>query len=158
MAKSNPGANFQPSAMTWKCSDNKSNNSYPVIDLIYMLSDGERFQFHRFWKRVYLLNTWICPFQWRHNGRDGVSDNQPHDCLPSRLFRRRSKKTSKLRVTGLCTGNSPVNSPHKGPVMRKMLPFDEVIMRVLIFMQLSGRWPGLQKAIGYKTRQIWGIW
>ena len=23
----------------------------------------------------------------------------------------------------------PVNSPHKGPVMRKMLPFDDVIMR-----------------------------
>ena len=31
------------------------------------------------------------------------------------------KKTSKLRVTGLCVGNSPgpVNSPHKGPVTRK---------------------------------------
>ena len=28
--------------------------------------------------------------------------------LLNRLFRRRSKKTSKLRVTGLCTGNSPV--------------------------------------------------
>ena len=27
---------------------------------------------------------------------------------PKRLFRRRSKKTSKLRVTGLCEGNSPV--------------------------------------------------
>ena len=32
---------------------------------------------------------------------------QPHDCLLNRLFRRRSKKTSKLRVTGLCAGNSP---------------------------------------------------
>ena len=29
-----------------------------------------------------------------------------HDCLRNRLFRRRSKKTSKLRVTGLCVGNS----------------------------------------------------
>ena len=46
--------------------------------------------------------------QWRHNGHDGVSSHQPHDCLLSRLFRRRSKKTSKLRVTGLCAGNSPV--------------------------------------------------
>ena len=27
--------------------------------------------------------------------------------LLNRLFRRRSKKTSKLRVTGLCAGNSP---------------------------------------------------
>ena len=46
--------------------------------------------------------------QWRHNERDGVSNHQPHDCLHNRLFRRRSKKTSKLRVTGLCEGNSPV--------------------------------------------------
>ena len=45
--------------------------------------------------------------QWRHNGHDGVSNHQPHDCLPNRLFRRRSKRTSKLRVTGLCAGNSP---------------------------------------------------
>ena len=46
--------------------------------------------------------------QCRHNERDGLSDYQPHDCLLSRLFRRRSEKTSKLRVTGLCAGNSPV--------------------------------------------------
>ena len=46
--------------------------------------------------------------QWRHNGRDGVSNHQPHDCWLNRLFGRRSKKTSKLRVTGLCVGNSPV--------------------------------------------------
>ena len=45
---------------------------------------------------------------WRHNGRDCVSNHQPYDCLLNRLFRRRSKKTSKLRVTGLCEGNSPV--------------------------------------------------
>ena len=45
--------------------------------------------------------------QWHHNGRDSVSNHQPHDCLLNRLFRRRSKKISKLRVTGLCAGNSP---------------------------------------------------
>ena len=45
--------------------------------------------------------------RWRHNGHDSVSIYQPHDCLLNRLFRRRSKKTSKLRVTGLCEGNSP---------------------------------------------------
>ena len=37
-----------------------------------------------------------------------VSNHQPHDCLLNLLFRRRSKKTPKLRVTGLCGGNSPV--------------------------------------------------
>ena len=45
--------------------------------------------------------------QWRHNGHDSVSSHQSHDCLLNRLFRRRSKKTSTLRVTGLCAGNSP---------------------------------------------------
>ena len=48
-----------------------------------------------------------------------------HVCI-----RCRAKKTSKLRVTGLCEGNSPgpVNSPHKGQITRKMFPFDDVIM------------------------------
>ena len=57
------------------------------------------------------------PLLWRHNGRDGVSNHQPHDCLLNGSFRRRSKKTSKLRVIGLCPGihRSPVNSPHKWP-------------------------------------------
>ena len=44
--------------------------------------------------------------RWRHNWCDSVSNHQPHHCLLNRLFRRRSKKTSKLRVTGLCVGNS----------------------------------------------------
>ena len=68
--------------------------------------------------------------RWRHNGHDCVSNHQPRHCLLKRLFELRSKKTSKLRVTGLCAGKSPgpVNSPHKGPVTRKMLPFDDVIM------------------------------
>ena len=43
--------------------------------------------------------------QWRHKDHDGVSNHKPHDCLLSRLFRHISKKTSKLRVTGLCEGN-----------------------------------------------------
>ena len=49
----------------------------------------------------------VLTLQWRHNGHDSFSNHQPHDCLLNRLFRRRSKKTSKLRVTGLYAGNSP---------------------------------------------------
>ena len=49
---------------------------------------------------------------WRHNGRDSVSNHQPHHLLLNRLFRRRSEKTSKLRVTGLCVGNSPVTGEY----------------------------------------------
>ena len=70
--------------------------------------------------------------QWRHNESDGVSNHQPHDCLLNHFTRRRSRKTSKLRVTGLCVGNSPVNSPHKGSETRKMFPFDDVIMAILL--------------------------
>ena len=48
--------------------------------------------------QLHLSNPW----QWRHNGQDGVSNLQPHDCLLNRLFKRRSKKASKLRATDLC--------------------------------------------------------
>ena len=44
------------------------------------------------------------PLRWRHNYHAGVSNHQPHGCLLNRLFKRRSKKTSKLRVTGLMCG------------------------------------------------------
>ena len=59
------------------------------------------------WQHICFLCFMLNALQWRHNGRDGVSNQQPHDCLLNRLFRRRLKKTSKLRVTGLCAGNSP---------------------------------------------------
>ena len=59
---------------------------------------------------IKLLSEWInYSSQWRHNGRgDGVSNHRCIDCLLSRLLRRKSKKTSKLRVTGLCEGDPPV--------------------------------------------------
>ena len=44
--------------------------------------------------------------QWRHNGRDDISNPQPHDCSLNRLFGR--KKKLMLRVTALCAGSSPV--------------------------------------------------
>ena len=56
------------------------------------------------WQRAIRING---PLQWHHNGRDSVSNHQPHACFLNRLFRHRSKETSKLRVTGLCAGNSP---------------------------------------------------
>ena len=71
--------------------------------------------------------TWHHPLHWRHNDHDGVSNHQSHGCLLNRLFRRRSKKTSKLLVTGLVTGAGEFPA-HKGPVTRKMFPFDDVIM------------------------------
>ena len=50
----------------------------------------------------------VFTLRWCHDGRDCVSNHQPHNCLLNRLFGRRSKQTSKLRVTDLCEGNSPI--------------------------------------------------
>ena len=81
----------------------------------------------------YEVNVYLIPLQWCHNERDSVSNNRRLDCLFNRLFRCRLKKSPKLHVTGLCKGNPPVtavNSPHKGPVTRKMFPFDNFIMYI----------------------------
>ena len=48
------------------------------------------------------------PLQWRYSDRNSVSNHRRLDCLIHFLIRRRSKKTSKLTVTGLCEGNPPV--------------------------------------------------
>ena len=61
-----------------------------------------------FWTKWPTLSRGQFQLWWRHYGRDSVSNHQPHDYLLNRLFRRRSERTSKLRVTGLCAGNSPV--------------------------------------------------
>ena len=50
----------------------------------------------------------LFPLQWHYNERGGVSNYRRIDCLLNRFFRRRSKKTSKLSVTCLCEGNSPM--------------------------------------------------
>ena len=70
-------------------------------------------------KRYTIAHTWaslvpaqcvsFATLQWRHNGCDGVSNPQPRHCFLNCLLRHRSKKTSKLQVTGLCARNSPVN-------------------------------------------------
>ena len=50
--------------------------------------------------------------QWRHNDRDGVSNYWRLDYLLKNMFRRKSKKTSKPRFTGLCEGNSLVTGEY----------------------------------------------
>ena len=48
----------------------------------------------------------IWALEWRHDERDSVTNHRRLDGLLNHLFRRRSRITSKLRVTGLCEGNS----------------------------------------------------
>ena len=67
----------------------------------------------------------------------GVSNHQPHDCLHKCLFRRRSKKISKPRVTGLCEGNSPVigEFPAQRACNAKKNSFDDVIMAIAVRLE-----------------------
>ena len=83
----------------WICTDREiSSSSVSRFSLAWHCRSG--------WQLTRSLYTQVA-LQWRHNGHDSVSNHQPHHCLLSGLFRHRSKKTSKLRVTGLCAGNSP---------------------------------------------------
>ena len=68
--------------------------------------------------------------QWRHNERDGISNHQRLNCLLNCVFRRKSKKTSKLRVTGPCAGISWMTGefPTQNSSNPKMFPFDDVTM------------------------------
>ena len=67
----------------------------------------------------------------RHNGRDGVSNHQPHDCFstiyPGTDQRKHQSSASLVFVRGI--HQWPVKSPHKWPVRRRMFPFDDVIMK-----------------------------
>ena len=90
---------------------NQATNSYDFSLLVpkYSSFNTRRVKDILEWlyTRVAIRYIPLQSLQRRHNGHNGVSNHQPHDCLINRLFRRISKKTSKLRVTGLCEGNSP---------------------------------------------------
>ena len=90
--------------------------------------------------------------QWRHNGHYGFSNHQPYDCLFNRLFRRRSKKASKFRVTGFVRGihRWQVNSPQIGPVTQKMFPFDDIIMSPKLSKTYT-KWNDMNKTFGMKN-------
>ena len=78
-----------------------------VVNKSTQWSNGKRFAPFFVCRLCYNSATCKTSLRWRHNERDSVSNHQPYECLLHRLFTRRSKKTSKLRVTGLCAGNSP---------------------------------------------------
>ena len=81
----------------------------------------------------------LISLQWWHANYDRVSNHQPHGCLFNRLFSRTSKKTSKLRVTRLCVGNTPATGQFPAqrainrPLTQIMSTFGDVIMSLDIF-------------------------
>ena len=76
-----------------------------------------------------VVNCWI--LQWRHNECDCVSNHRRNDCLLSRLLgadqRMHQRSASLAFMRGIHWW--PVNSPHKWPVLRKILQFDEAVMK-----------------------------
>ena len=70
------------------------------------------------------------PLLWRHNGHSSVSNHQltiVYTTVYSDADQSKHQSSASLAfVWGIHRG--PVNSPHKWPVTRKMLPFDDVIM------------------------------
>ena len=92
---------------------------YQNRDLSIIIDIKMQLQFKHIWERntfielplshIYLRRRLVLvALQWLHNEHDSVSNHQPYDCLLNRLFRHKLMKTSKLRVTGLGEGNSPV--------------------------------------------------
>ena len=84
---------------------NNNHDSWCVWFENHAIKNGILLKILQFWGNLWFMSD---PLQWSLNGRNSVSNHQPHDCLLNRLFKRKSKKISKLRVTGLSAGNSPV--------------------------------------------------
>ena len=82
----------------------------------YLLGDMWEIPKFAEWKKWILFHKIELLFQWRYNECDAVSNHRRLACLLIRLYRRRSKETSKLGATGLCEGihRRPVVSLAKG--------------------------------------------
>ena len=89
-------------------SDDVHRRRYAWVASGWPISYRSSFRARGLYHRILLtLNVLNLSSQWRHNEHQCVSNHLCHNCLRNRLFGRRSKKTSKLRVTGLCEGNPP---------------------------------------------------
>ena len=83
----------------WHGTNNKNGHKSAFWVLIATVNKVKRLR-----ERDRPANT----LQWRHNERGSTPNHERLHCLLNCRFRCRSKKTSKLRVTGLCARNSPV--------------------------------------------------
>ena len=96
---------------------------------------------HWCWHRLWHIS--LITLLWRHTARDGVSNDQPHDCLRNLFLgahqRKHRRSASLAFVRGIHRWS--VNPPRKWPVTRKILPCDDVIViqcRLSIKQWLSG--------------------
>ena len=85
--------------------------------------------------------TYSMALQWRHKECDGVSYHQltiVYSTVYSGADQRKHLISSASLAFARGIHRRPVNSPHKGPVyiMRKMVPFDDVIMECMLLIPL----------------------
>ena len=145
---------FHYSDVTWASWHFKSLATRLSVQRIILVNVKETIKGQYYWPFVRGMYQWIhqwlfiSALQWHHNGLDGISNHQPHHCLLSRLFRRRSKKISKLRVIGLCQCSKllPVRQPKAdnfggGPGTFLKLFFNFMSMIWAPFVQGIQRWP-----------------
>ena len=125
IGKCSGSAPNRPWVITW---DNNDYFRSRLVTIVYLIHTNPMLKIMKpglfsggNWKKCFISSStwanrrrsayiWKVEFklEWRHNGRDGVSNHQPQHCLFNTLFRRRSNKASNPRVPGLCAGNSPV--------------------------------------------------
>ena len=83
--------------------------------------------------------TYKTSLEWRHIGRDGVSNHHTigYSTVSSGADQRKDQSSMSLAfVRGI--HRWLVSSPHKWPVTRKMFPFDDVIMKSMLCGLLIG--------------------
>ena len=106
---------------------------------------------------MYSSHPAICAhdaLQWRNNEHDGVSNHRRMDCLLNRLSMHRSRQTSKLRVTCLCAGNSPVTGEFPAP--RASNPENISIWWRHHALVLKGPHWWIHSHYGHRLACIWG--
>ena len=95
-----------------------------IIDLQVKTADTFILHVLRAHKPLYVTLT----SQWKQWHLKSLT-SLVYSTVVSDADQRKHQSSSELHVTGLCAGNSPVNFPHKRPVMQKMFPFDDIIMK-----------------------------
>ena len=124
----------------WKLFATIDNIIFQIISIGFR--DNQCYDFNLSCPRIYTHLDICFMISMKYNVKlglnsecDGISNHQHLLYLLNCLFRCRSKKNQSSKWLAFVRGINwwPVNSPHKGPVMRKMYPFDDVIMFRFIF-------------------------
>ena len=91
--------------------------------------------------------------QWHYNGRDDTSLTIVYLTVYSGADQRKHQSSTSLAFErGI--HRSPVNSPHKWPVTRKMFPFDDVIMNIVFIIHTKQRRKRCYPRFSFAIRRV----